>query len=97
MPRYVSLVRFTDQGIQAIKDGPERLAQARHDFEATGAKIIDFYLTLGRYDAVAVIEAPDDATMAQLSLSVAARGNSRSETLRAFDEEGYREIVASLR
>ncbi len=96
MSNYVVLVRFTDQGIQNIKDGPERLEAARKSYEAVGAKIVDFYLTMGAYDAVAIIEAPDDETMAKLSLEVGSRGNSRSETLRAFNEDDFRRIVAAL-
>ncbi len=96
MSNYVVLVRFTDQGIQNIKDGPERLEAARKSYEAVGAKIVDFYLTMGAYDAVAIIEAPDDETMAKLSLEVGSRGTSRSETLRAFNEDDFRRIVAAL-
>ena len=96
MSNYVVLVRFTDQGIQNIKDGLERLEAARKSYEAVGAKIVDFYLTMGAYDAVAIIEAPDDETMAKLSLEVGSRGTSRSETLRAFNEDDFRRIVAAL-
>ncbi len=96
MSNYVVLVRFTDQGMQNIKDGPARLEAARKSYEAVGAKILNFYLTMGSYDAVAVIEAPDDQTMARLSLEVGSGGTSRSETLRAFSEDDFRSIVAAL-
>ncbi len=96
MSNYIVLVRFTDQGIQNIKDGPDRLEAARKSYEAAGAKIVDFYLTMGSYDAVAIIEAPDDQTMAKLSLKVGSMGTSRSETLRAFSEDDFRSIVAAL-
>ncbi len=96
MSNYIVLVRFTDQGIQNIKDGPARLEAARKTYADAGAKIRDFYLTMGAYDAVAIIEAPDDETMAKLSLAVGSRGTSRSETLRAFSEDDFRRIVAAL-
>ncbi|MEE9280659.1 MAG: GYD domain-containing protein [Myxococcota bacterium] len=96
MPSYIVLIRYTDQGMQNIKDGPARLERARQDYEAAGAKLKDFYLTMGSYDAVAVIEAPDDETMARLSLAVGSRGTSRSETLRAFSEDEFRRIVGAL-
>ncbi len=51
---------------------------------------------MGEYDSVAIVEAPDDETMAKLSLRIGARGNSRSETLRAFKEDEYREIISSI-
>ena len=96
MPRYVVLVRFSDEGMRTIKDGPARLEQARETLRSQGAELRDFYLTLGEYDAVAVIEAPDDQTIARTALSIGARGTSRSQTLRAFSEAEYREIAESL-
>ena len=96
MAHYVVLVRFTEHGLQGIKDGPARLEQAREDFRAAGAELKQFFLTMGEYDSVAIVEAPDDETMAKLSLRIGARGNSRSETLRAFSEDEYREIISSI-
>ena len=96
MPTYVTLVRFTEQGFATIKDGPQRLEDARRDFEALGARVKDFYLTVGRYDAVAIVEAPDDETIAKLALRIGSRGSSRSETMRAFSEAEYRKIVEEL-
>ena len=96
MPTYVTLVRFTDQGLATIKDGPSRLEQAKKQFEALGAQLKAFYLTMGRYDAVAVAEAPDDETQAKIALAIGAGGNSRSETLRAFTEDEYRRLVGEL-
>ncbi len=96
MNTYVLLLRLTDQGIATIKDGPARLDQAKEMYRSMGAEIKAFYLTTGAYDAVAVIEAPDDRTQAKLALSLGARGTTRSETLRAFTEKEYRKIVAEL-
>ena len=96
MPTYVTLIRFTQKGMEAIKDGPARLDAARQAFEALGAKIRDFYLVTGKYDAVVIAEAPDEETMVKLSLGIASKGNSRTETLRAFTEAEYRKIVSAL-
>jgi uncharacterized protein with GYD domain len=96
MPTYVILIQFTQKGIEAIREGPARLDVARRAFQERGARLKDFYLVTGRYDAVAVAEAPDDATVAKLALTIASRGNTRTETLRAFTEEEYRGIVADL-
>ncbi len=96
MPTFVSLIRFTQKGIEAIKDGPARLDAAKDAYRAAGAKLKDFYLVTGKYDAVVVAEAPDDETAVKLSLALAAKGNVRTETLRAFTEQEYRRIVSDL-
>ena len=96
MPTYVTLVRFTQKGVEAIKEAPARLDAAKEAYRAAGAKVKEFYLVMGRYDAVVIAEVPDDETAAKLSLAIASKGNSRTETSRAFTEEEYRRIVAGL-
>jgi len=96
MSTYISLLRFTQKGIEGVKESPGRLDAARKAFEKGGARLKDFYLVSGQYDAVVISEAPDDATAAKVSLSLATRGNVRTETLRAFTEEEFRKIVAEL-
>ncbi len=96
MAKYVLLSRFTQQGAQNIKDGPARLEAAKETLQGLGAELQDFYLTLGEYDAFVVVEAPDDKTLARASLAISSLGNVRIETLRAFTEEEYREIVGTL-
>ena len=96
MPTYISFLKFTQQGAQNIKDSPKRLDAARKAYQAAGAKLKDFYLIMGRYDAVVIAEVPDEATVAKLAMAVGALGNVRTETMRAFTEDEYRKIVASL-
>ena len=96
MPTYISLASFTQKGIEQIKEGPDRLEAARKEFEALGARIKDFYLVMGQYDMVVIVEAPDDETVAKLALIIGARGTSRTVTLRAFPEADYRRIVGEL-
>ncbi len=96
MATYIMLSRFTEQGLQTIKDGPARLEAAKNTLQGLGAELKDFYLTVGQYDAVAVVEAPDDETVARASLAIGSLGNVRLETLRAFTEEEYRKIVGAL-
>ena len=96
MPTYISLLRFTQQGIEKIKDAPARLDAARKAYDAVGARLKEFYLVTGQYDAVVVSEAPNDEVVAKLALSLSSRGNVRSETLRAFTEAEYRNIIAAL-
>lgn len=96
MPAYVSLIRFTQKGIEKIKDGPSRLAAAKKAFEAAGGKMVSFHLTMGRYDAIAITEFPSDESAAALALTGSSQGFIRTETLRAFTEEEYRKIVGSM-
>jgi len=96
MPTYVSLLRYTQQGITDAKNGPARLDAAKEAFRRAGAEIKAFYLTMGQYDAVVILDAPDDVTAARLALGIAAQGNVRLETLRAYPEAEYRKIIASL-
>jgi uncharacterized protein with GYD domain len=96
MPIYISLLRFTEQGIKNIKESPGRLDAARKAFKEMGAELKDFYLVSGQYDAVCISSAPDEETMARLMLSIGAKGNVRTETLRAFSEEEYRKICGSI-
>ncbi len=96
MPTYISLLRFTQQGIQNIKESPNRVEAARKAFEAVGGRLKDFYLVTGQYDMVGIIEAPDDETAARVALAIGSQGNTRTETMRAFNETEYRRIIAAL-
>jgi uncharacterized protein with GYD domain len=96
MPTYVMLFRFTSKGIEKVKKSPARVEAVKKSFKAAGAEVKQFYLVMGRYDTVIVAEAPDDETIAKLTLSLGSQGNVRTETLRAFTEAEYRKIVAAL-
>ena len=96
MPMYVTLIRYTEQGIKTFKDLPSRLEETRKAGEAAGAKLVAFYLTMGQYDAVVVTEAPDDETVATLALAAGGRGNVRTETLRAFTEDEAKKLAAAV-
>jgi uncharacterized protein with GYD domain len=96
MPMYVTLIRYTEQGIKTFKDLPSRLEETRKAGEAVGAKLVAFYLTMGQYDAVVVSEAPDDETVATLALAAGGRGNVRTETLRAFTEDEAKKLAAAV-
>jgi uncharacterized protein with GYD domain len=96
MPTYLSLMRWTKEGVEKIKESPARLEAGKKAVEAAGGKIVSFYMLMGEYDMAIVIEAPDDATLARISLSLAARGGVRTETLRAFTEDEYRKIISGI-
>lgn len=96
MPIYISLGRYTQQGFADLKDLPKSLAAARNAFRESGVEIKDYYLTMGQYDFIAVIEAPDDATLAKFLLAIRVNGNSMGETFRAFREDEYPTLLADL-
>src|ERR1700720_3242897 len=73
MPTYISLVQYTQKGIEAIKESPKRLDAARKTFEEAGAKIKDFYLVMGEYDIIFVAEAPNDEAVAKLALILGSK------------------------
>jgi len=96
MPTYISLINFTQKGAESIKDGPKRLEAAKQRFRDAGAELKAFYLVTGQYDAVSIVEAPNDEVVAKLALGTASLGFVRSQTCRAFAEDDYKTIVASL-
>ena len=96
MPHFVTMIRYTQQGIAKIKESPARLDAAKKAAEKAGGKIHAWYLTMGRHDALLVSEFPNDEAAAKFMLSVGALGNITTETLKAFTEAEYREIVGGL-
>jgi uncharacterized protein with GYD domain len=96
MPTYISLIKLTHQGVTSIKEGPGRLAAGKDTLKGFGSELKAFYLTMGQYDIVTVSEAPDDTAACKVALAIGAAGNVTTETLRAFTEEEYRDIVAAL-
>ena len=96
MPMYIALLKWTGQGVANIKDSPARLDAGRKQFKKVGVKIKDTYLTMGRYDLVCILEAPDDETLARAMLTLASNGKTRSETLKAFNEADYRKIIEAI-
>ena len=74
MPTYISLVNYTQQGIAKLKDSPARMDTAKKAAAAMGGKILDIYLTMGRYDGLCISEFPDDATYAKFVFQVASLG-----------------------
>src|SRR5215472_12616487 len=96
MPTYIAFLKWTPQGLHNIKQGPSRLDAARKEFQAAGVKMKDFYMVTGPYDMICVLDAPDDLTLAKAILSATSQGNVTSETIRAYTEQEYRQIVSGL-
>ena len=96
MPTYISLVQFTDKGIQAAKQTTKRLADWAAKVQSMDVSVKQMYWTLGQYDQVCVFEAPDDDTAASVLLTADMLGNIRTQTMRAFTTSEMDKILAKV-
>jgi uncharacterized protein with GYD domain len=96
MANYILLASYSEQGLKGIKETVKRTDAVRELAKKAGITMKDSYWTLGRYDVVAVFEAPDDETMTAFSLSVARLGNVKTETLRAFSATEMASILGKM-
>jgi uncharacterized protein with GYD domain len=92
----VALFDWTDQGVRGFKDTVDRYEAARGQLERLGINFKDIYWTLGSHDLVAVVDAPDDESLAAGLLAVAGQGNVRTTTLRAFSSDEMRSVIAKV-
>ena len=83
MPTYVMLTNLTAEGVRTLKNNPGRVAEVNKEVEQIGAKVVAQYATLGQYDFVTIVEAPDEKTMAKVSVELGSRGTMTSQTLAA--------------
>ncbi|MDO8249436.1 MAG: GYD domain-containing protein [Rhodoferax sp.] len=96
MATYIALSNFTDQGIRNVKDTTKRADAVKEAAAKYGAKMTQIYWTQGKYDLVAIIEAPDDTSATAFALAIGMAGNIRTQTLRAFTKEDMNGILAKL-
>jgi uncharacterized protein with GYD domain len=96
MATYIVLGQFTDQGIKNVKDTTKRAEALKDMAKKAGATIKEVYWTLGAYDIATVVEAPDDATLTALMLTVGRLGNVRTQTLRAFSAAEMEKILGKV-
>lgn len=96
MPTYVFLTRFTQQGIENVRDSPDRTEAARELVESMGGTWEAFFVTMGRYDGLVIAEFPDDDTAARAALALGSSGSVTTETLRAFTLDEFRDIVETM-
>jgi uncharacterized protein with GYD domain len=89
MPTYILLTTLTAQGLQTLKSNPERLREVNRDVEELGARVLHQWATLGQYDFVNVVDAPDNATIAKVSVALGARGSAKLQTLSALTIDEY--------
>lgn len=98
MPTYVVLANYTEDGFETLSelDSDEFLEQTKETVRAHDGTFHDYYLTMGQYDAVGVVEFPDDQACAEAMLTILETGVAETETLRAFTEEQTRELISTL-
>jgi uncharacterized protein with GYD domain len=96
MLRYIALINWTEQGAKNAPDTVQRSQQAQQMIEQLGGRMETIYWTQGRYDLVAILEAPDEETATAMLLRVGGMGSVRTETLRAFDAEEMGRIIGKL-
>jgi len=97
MATFVTLLKFTEQGIKNVSQTTKRAEAFREMAKKMGVTVKDNYWTLGRYDAVAIYEAPDDETAIRLMLTLGSLGNVRTETLRAYSAKEMGEILKGMK
>ena len=96
MATYIMLANFTDQGIRNVKDTVKRAEAFRELAKGAGVTVKDLYWTLGQYDIIAIADAPDEATVTALGLTLGKSGNVRTQTLRSFSADDMKKILAKV-
>ena len=96
VPVYISLMKWTSQGMGGLPAWRDRIEEGERAIQERGGKLLDAYVTLGRFDVVEIFEAPDDETAYQCLVAVARHGTVTTETLRAFTREEAEDIVKNV-
>jgi uncharacterized protein with GYD domain len=96
VPHYVTLMRWTSQGIAGLPAWRERVEEGERIIQAAGGKLVGVYVTLGRYDVVEIFEAPDDAVAIEILMKLQRFGAEHTETLRAFTRDEAEDIIRRL-
>lgn len=94
MPVYVALSRLTEEGSKTLRHKPERIQEVNKDLEAMGVRVLAQYAVLGTYDFVNILEAPDNDTIARMSVDICARGSVRLHTMPAMPVD---ELISDLK
>jgi uncharacterized protein with GYD domain len=93
MPTYIMLSTLTPEGVQTVKNNPQRIKEVNAEVDRLGAKVTAQWATLGHVDFISIVEAPDEQTMMRVSLELGSRGTGRYETLSAIPIDDF---IASL-
>lgn len=97
MPTYIILTNFTEQGIRSVKDTTKRAEKFRELAKQHGATVKELYWTLGKYDVVSIVDAPDVASMTAIGLALGMAGNVRTQTLPAFSADEMAKVLAKVK
>lgn len=89
MPTYLMLATLTPEGVQTVKNNPQRIREVNDEVQQLGATVVAQWGTLGRFDFVTIVEAPDELTMSRVSLELGSRGTARYETLPAIPIDDF--------
>jgi uncharacterized protein with GYD domain len=89
MPTYIMLASLTPEGVQTVKNNPQRIKEVNNEVEQLGASVKAQWATLGHVDFISIVEAPDESTMARVSMELGSRGTARYETLVAIPVEDF--------
>lgn len=89
MSTFIMLSTLTDEGAKTIKENPNRIKEVNQEIEALGVKVLSQYATLGQYDFVNIVEAPDNQTIARVSAELSSRGSVRLQTLPAIPIDDF--------
>ena len=95
MPTYILLSKLTPQGVQTLRSNPDRLREVNRDVEELGARVLHQWASLGEYDFVNIVEAPDAATVAKISLALGARGSAKLQSLELVDIDTLMGVLES--
>ncbi len=97
MPKYVMLGNWTDKGAREVRDTVKRSRAAREEFAAMGVNAREWIFTMGLYDVILTVEAPDDETLSRAAITLAEKGNMRTQTLRGFSEKEVERMIKSMK
>ena len=94
MPIYILLSRLSQQGVATLKSNPDRLLEVNRDVEELGARVLHQWATLGEWDFISIVEAPDTATIARVSVTLGARGSTKIQTLSALTIDEFVKTIS---
>ena len=96
MITYIGLLNFTDKGLQSIKDTTKRAAAAKETAKKYGVNMREMFWTVGKYDAICILEAEDEASLVAFNVGTAQQGNVRSQSLRALTAVEFDKVLAKV-
>lgn len=96
MATFISTIKFSEKGVQAIHESPKRAAAFKAAAKKMGVKVTEIYWTLGYFDGVVIFDAPDDESATAAMLHLSAQGNVHTTTARAFRSNEMEKVVGLL-